>query len=80
MDRAGAPMISDIGIHKLLEDTRMMHYGSEDDVRRLAPEVLLGQDFTASSDTYSFGCLALGEFLLFASLEQAQFRRNGRCP
>lgn len=53
-------LITDIGIYKFLHDHQLSTYGRPEDVRRVAPELWLGGTFTVASDTYTFGCLALG--------------------
>lgn len=56
----GGPILSEAGVSQLFEDLQLGTYGYADDVRRIAPEVLAGGPFTASSDIYAFACLAAG--------------------
>lgn len=61
IDEAGNPVITDVGIHDFLHKHQLSTFGNSDDVRRLAPELWYGGPFTAASDVYAFGCLALGK-------------------
>ena len=65
-------MITDFGLAKILEETRTGLTTSNTtalSIRYSAPEVLEGQNANASSDVYSFGCLALGSCTIHLTLD-----------
>lgn len=65
IDSDGAVQLSDVGILDLLDDWRYGNfapYGEDDDIRLIAPEVLMGESRSPASDVYAFAALALREF------------------
>lgn len=69
-DASSNVTLSEVGLSDLLEESQLGSYGDPDDVRRIAPEVLAGGDFSPESDIYSLGCLIFGEiaFVLRSSV------------